>query len=172
MPAKRSPLLRLIAYARPYLGVLLLSLLCSGVYSGARMARIYLAKPLLDDVLPAATRGSEPTSLAWPGFEPLVSRALPALLGPDRPSPLPGESAGAGGLTVADRFWGLLLAAAAVVIALSLASFGADYFGEWALGRVLIDIQQQMAAKLLTLPLGFHQELRRGDALARTLNDG
>ena len=171
-PAKGSPLKRLVGYARPYLGVLLVSLLCSGLYSSGRMARIYLAKPLLDDVLPAASLGGEPASLAWPGLERLATRALPALLDPEAATRPATAAPEADALTIADRFWGLLLAASAVVVVLSLASFGADYFGEWALGRVLIDIQQQMAAKLLTLPLGFHQELRRGDALARTLSDG
>jgi subfamily B ATP-binding cassette protein MsbA len=150
VPAKRSPLLRLVAYARPYLGVLVLSLLCSGLYSGARMARNYLVKPLVDDVLAAATRSSAPTALGWPGFSHLLG----------------------GPLTVADHFLALMLAASLVALVLPLANFGADYLGEWALGRVLIDMQQQMATKLLTLPLGFHQELRRGDALTRTLNDG
>ena len=39
------------------------------------------------------------------------------------------------------------------------------------MGRVLIDIQQQMANKLLRLPLSDHQDMQRGDALTRTLND-
>jgi ABC-type multidrug transport system fused ATPase/permease subunit len=36
---------------------------------------------------------------------------------------------------------------------------------------VLIDVQQQMANQLLALPLARHQDMRRGDALTRTLND-
>jgi len=149
--------------------VLLVSLLCSGLYSSARMARIYLVKPLLDEVLPAASPAGAPADLEWPGFARLATRALPALLAPRASTPAPHA---AGALSIADRLGGLLLAASVVVVVLALASFGADYFGEWALGRVLIDIQQQMAAKLLSLPLGFHHDLKRGDALARTLNDG
>ena len=164
MRTNRSPLLRLVAYARPYLAVMLLGFLFSTVHAGARMTRTYLVKPLVDDVLPAATRGAEPTSLAWPGFNRLARETLPSLAG-ERPTPR-------AALPVADRFWSLLIAGALVVLVLPVAHFGADYLSEWALGRVLIDIQQQMAVKFLALPLGFHQELRRGDALTRTLNDG
>jgi subfamily B ATP-binding cassette protein MsbA len=185
----RSPLLRLVGYARPYAAVFLFGVVCAGLYSGARMTRTYLLKPLLDEVLPAASgvAGGAP-SLAWPGFERVLRRGVPGVLrGVPRP-PGPGTAAqgprdagppaaGAAAtapeaLTVADRFWGLLAVAMLVVLVLPAAHFGADYANEWALGRVLVDIQQQMAARLLSLPLGAHAELRRGDALTRTLNDG
>jgi subfamily B ATP-binding cassette protein MsbA len=184
----RSPLLRLVGYARPYAAVFLFGVVCAGLYSGARMTRTYLLKPLLDDVLPAASGAAGAPSLAWPGFERVLLRGLPGVLrsGPRAPGPgvaaqVPREAgappAGAAAtapetLTVADRFWGLLAAAMLVVLVLPAAHFGADYANEWALGRVLVDIQQQMAARLLSLPLGVHAELRRGDALTRILNDG
>lgn len=172
---KRSPLLRLVGYARPYLLILLAGVLCAGAYSGARMARTWLIKPLIDDVLPAA--GAPPPDaapvLAWPGLEHLVTRALPgALRGSAGEAP-----ATAGGvrpappLTFSDRVLGLLLAGLLLAVVLPVAHFGAAYLTEWALGRVLIDIQREMAEKLLSLPLGAHHELRRGDALTRTLND-
>jgi len=161
----RSPLLRLVGYVRPYLAILLLGFVFSGVYAGARMTRTYLVKPLVDDVLPAAKRGGKPVSLAWPGLDRVVRQALPGRAAAEPPDASPAQA-------VAERFWGILLAASLVVMVLPLAHFGSDYLGEWALGRVLIDIQQQMATKFLALPLGFHQELRRGDALTRTLNDG
>jgi subfamily B ATP-binding cassette protein MsbA len=184
----RSPLLRLVAYVRPYVGILLLGLLCTTVYSGARMARTYLLKPLLDDVLPAATAraGGERPSLAWPGLARVATLALPQVLHPSAAQlslpnlpGLPGvpeseaapPAAVAGDLTPADRFWGLLLAGLLVVLILPFAHFGQDYLSEYAMGRVLIDIQQQMATKLLGLPLAHHQNMQRGDALTRTLND-
>jgi subfamily B ATP-binding cassette protein MsbA len=67
--------------------------------------------------------------------------------------------------------FGLLLAGLLVTLALPVANFGAAYLTEWSLGRVLIDIQRQMAETLLLLPLGAHNELRRGDTLTRSLND-
>ena len=184
----RSPLLRLVAYVRPYVGILLLGLFCTTVYSGARMARTYLLKPLLDDVLPAAAArtGGERPSLAWPGLVRVATHALPEVLSPSDASlsmpklpGLPGAPASepapppvvGDDLTPADRFWGLLLAGLLVVLILPFAHFGQDYLSEYAMGRVLIDIQQQMATKLLGLPLAHHQNMQRGDALTRTLND-
>ena len=184
---KRSPLLRLVRYVRPYVGILLLGVLCTSVYASARMARTYLLKPLLDDVLPAAAvnEGGERPSLAWPGIVRVATHALPGVLdpGPDKlklPS-LPGSEASSEAkpaplatpddLTPAERFWGLLFAGLIVVSILPVAHFGKDYLAEYAMGRVLIDIQQQMANKLLRLPLSDHQDMQRGDALTRTLND-
>jgi len=170
----RSPLLRLVGYARPYALVLLAGVLCAGLYSGARMGRTWLIKPLIDDVLPAArSTPAQPPALSWPGLEQLVTHALPgALRGrearPAEPAPSPAASQP---LSFSDRILGLLLAGLLIALALPIAHFGSAYLTEWALGRVLIDIQRQMAEKLLSLPLGTHHELRRGDALSRILND-
>jgi subfamily B ATP-binding cassette protein MsbA len=161
----RPPLLRLLATARPYLAVVLLGVACSAVYSGGRMARTYLLKPLLDDVLPAAAAAPpEARQLSWPGLERVATVALPAIVRGAAPDGAP--------LSVSDRFYGLLFAGLLVVLLIPLAHAGADYATEWALGRVLADIQQRMADKFLVLPLGFHHELRRGDAITRTLSDG
>ena len=189
---KRSPLPRLIAYVRPYVGILLLGLFCTTVYSGARMARTYLLKPLIDDVLPAAAAqaGGERPTLAWPGLVRVATVAMPGVLDPGRvqlsmpklpglpaaaepeaPPSKPPAPAAASDLTPADRFWGLLLAGLIVVLILPIAHYGESYLSEYAMGRVLIDIQQQMATKLLGLPLAHHQNMQRGDALTRTLND-
>jgi ABC-type multidrug transport system fused ATPase/permease subunit len=187
----RSPLLRLVGYVRPYALVLLAGVLCAALYSGARMGRTWLIKPLIDDVLPAAgTAPAATPSLSWPGLEHLVTRALPGALRGSREAHAPAASAGAapgpsaageaaatdeaGGpapLPFSDRVLGLLLAALLLALVLPLAHFGSVYLTEWALGRVLIDVQRQMADKLLALPLGTHHELRRGDTLTRTLND-
>lgn len=182
----RSPLLRLVAYVRPYVWILTLALLFTSVYSAARMARTYLLKPLIDDVLPAATtRGNDggAPSLAWPGIVRVATVGLPGVLAPGgvpKTLPLPGAerpasstppAAGPTPLSVADRFWGLLLAGLLVVAILPAAHFGQNYLSEYAMGRVLIDVQQQMANQLLALPLARHQDMRRGDALTRTLND-
>lgn len=172
----RSPLLRLIGYARPYAFVLIAAILCAGLYSGARMGRTWLIKPLIDDVLPAATGEARevPSQLSWPGLERLLTRALPGAVrgaepaAPDDPAATAGPVAG---LSFSERLYGLLLAGLLLAFLLPLAHFGAVYLTEWALGRVLIDVQRQMAGTLLSLPLGAHHELRRGDALTRTLND-
>jgi ABC-type multidrug transport system fused ATPase/permease subunit len=171
-----------VPYVRPYAGVLLLALLCTSVYSGARMTRTYLIKPLLDDVLPAAAARAEGPQaarprLAWPGLERVATVGLPSVLSPASLPTLPHGAAAADsretsdGSTLADRFWGLLLAALLVVAILPVAHFGQSYLSEWAMGRVLIDLQQQLANQLLALPLARHHEMRRGETLTRVLND-
>lgn len=182
---RRSPLLRLVAYVRPYVWILLLGLLFTSVYSAARMARTYLLKPLIDDVLPAATTrgdGAAP-SLAWPGLVRVATVGLPGVIAPralpkalplpraEKPQPTAAPAPAASPLSVAERFWGLLFAGFLVVAILPVAHFGQNYLSEYAMGRVLIDVQQQMANQLLALPLSRHQDMRRGDALTRTLND-
>lgn len=167
----RSPLVRLLGYVRPYVGVLVLGLLFTSVYASARMGRTYLLKPLLDDVLPAAakTENGDRPSLAWPGLSGVVRAALPEAL---RPTPAPESTVEQpAGPPLAERFYGLLLAALLVVAILPVAHFGQNYFSEYAMGRVLIDLQQQMANQLLALPLARHHEMQRGDALTRTLSD-
>ena len=163
----RSPLARLLAFMRPYVGVLLLGLLFTGVYSSARMARTYLLKPLLDDVLPAAAHitGEAAPDLGWPGFARVARAALPERIRPAR------ATGAAADLPLADRFYGLLLGALLVVSILPVAHFGQNYFSEYAMGRVLIDLQQQMANQLLALPLARHHEMQRGDTLTRSLSD-
>ena len=164
---KQSPLARLLGYVRPYVGVLLLGLLFTSIYSGARMGRTYLLKPLLDDVLPAASKTTAGVreSLEWPGLPRVAYAALPEAL---RRSP---AGAAASELPLADRFYGLLFAAFLVVAILPIAHFGQNYLSEYAMGRVLIDLQQQLANQLLALPLARHHEMRRGDTLTRTLSD-
>jgi subfamily B ATP-binding cassette protein MsbA len=165
---KRSLLLRLVGYARPYALVLLAGVLCAGLYSGARMGRTWLIKPLIDDVLPAAAEtapASEPPALRWPGLERLLTRSLPGAV-----AGRAGEE-GAAPLDLSDRVYGLLLAGLLIAVVLPLAHFGSAYLTEWALGRVRIDIQAAMADKLLALPLGAHHQLGHGDTLTRTLND-
>jgi subfamily B ATP-binding cassette protein MsbA len=48
---RRTAFLRLLHFARPYLGVVAVAMAFAVVYSGARYLRAYLMKPLVDDVL-------------------------------------------------------------------------------------------------------------------------
>jgi subfamily B ATP-binding cassette protein MsbA len=54
---------------------------------------------------------------------------------------------------------------------LPLAHFGQVYLAQYTMGRALVDIQQELCAKLLALPLGFHHQTSRGETLSRTTND-
>src|SRR5690606_25374108 len=78
----------------------------AGAYAGARLARTWLIKPLIDDVLPAAgaAPAAEPPSLAWPGLERLLTRGLPGALrgappAPADPAAEPAAAPAAAGLT-------------------------------------------------------------------------
>jgi ABC-type multidrug transport system fused ATPase/permease subunit len=75
------------------------------------------------------------------------------------------------GLAANDALRGVFLLALLVTLITPAAEFGKNYNVEWTLGRVLVDIQRQVCAKLLVLPLRFHHETTRGDTLSRTLND-
>ncbi len=163
-----SPLLRLVRYARPYLALLLLAVAFGTLHAGARMGRAYLTKPLLDDVILAPSEASQ----ADPGFAPpapgrLLSEVLPSTLRASRPGEVDMDVA----RPIGERFWGLMLVGLLVVLVLPIAHFGKDYLTEYAMGRVLIDVQQDLCTKLLSLPLRFHQRIRRGDVLTRGLND-
>jgi len=169
--------LRLLRFVRPYVGVLLLSMACAGAYAGALYLRAWLVKPLVDDVLPHAT------SSADLGLRDVL-RSVPGL-GAARPEagPPPGaalqdelaraEAAARAGIAErARQSLGLVLAVAAVLVfLLPLAHFGQLYLVDWTLGRVLVDIQQELCAKLLSLPLGVHHGTARGEMLSRTIND-
>ena len=67
-PDVRVTLRRMIRYAKPYIGIVVVAMLCALVFSGARYGRAYLMKPLLDDVmLPYQAVAS--SSIDWlPGF--------------------------------------------------------------------------------------------------------
>jgi len=149
---------RLARFARPYVGLLVGALGCAVLFAAGRMARMVLIKPVLDDVLPAAA--DQQLDLGWPGAAALASAAGSFF-----------EAGGAGDLAAGELFWLLMLAGLLIALALPAASFGKDYLVESAMGRVLIDLQQALCTKLLALSLSFHQDLRRGDAMTRILND-
>ncbi len=47
----KPPLRRLVAYARPFVGMILLTLVLGAFYSATQAGRAYLMKPIFDDVL-------------------------------------------------------------------------------------------------------------------------
>lgn len=157
------------------MGVLALGIACSGVYSGARYVRAWLVKPLVDDVLPQVSAGGVPALRDVLGSVPGLGGGAPAA----EPGPAVAEATAraerdlrASMETRARESLGLiLLAAVALVVLLPLAHFGQIYLVDWTLGRVLVDIQQELCRKLLSLPLGFHHGVARGEMLSRTIND-
>ncbi len=155
-------LLRLARYARPYLAILVFAVACGAVHSAARVARPALLKPVFDHILFAEEAVGD---LSWPGAARVWDAALTTAGDVVRFGEPP---AGAG---PAETFWWVLLFGLAIGLVLPIAHFGQSYLVEYAMGRVLIDLQQDQCRKLLALPLSAHQDMQRGDTLTRTLTD-
>jgi subfamily B ATP-binding cassette protein MsbA len=161
---------RLLAFARPYLGAIALALFFAVAFAGARSLRAYLIKPLLDDVLvpaSAAAGGGEPRSV----WEILRGSAPEAEPKPAEAAPTAPPAAAPSAESLRRSLVRILAWAAVVVLVVPVAHFGKDYGFQWVLGRILVDIQQALCRKLLVLPLRFHHGQSRGDTLSRVLND-
>jgi len=175
-PGSARTYARLLGYARPYFAIILLAVFCSLLYAGARTGRAYLLKPVLDDIMiPQAGRDAKV------GFGDWLQ-----LAGDGAGDSADADSADAiatGGAAAADAdsqalsqraaaaIPRLLLAALLIVTLLPLSRFGHEYLSQYVLGRVLVDIQQQLCGKLLRLPLAYHYGRARGQTLSRVMND-
>ena len=168
-----TTVLRLLRYVRPYLGILALAIVCSLVYAGARNARNYLVKPLFDDViLPQYKSGSPADMGAW--FRNLGEFTKPQGSGETAEIPATAEDAESReelAEGVGENLFKVLLAGLLIVLVLPVSHFGQVYLAQYTMGRALVDIQQELCAKLLALPLGFHNRTSRGETLSRTTND-
>jgi subfamily B ATP-binding cassette protein MsbA len=139
------------------------------VFAATRASIAYLAKPLMDDVIAAAPEAAEPR-LSLPIPIPFLDRER----APEPSAAPPAETAPADAPRVhfaTSTLIRILAMAGALTLAMCLAHFARDYLAQWTLGRILVDIQQDLAKKLLALPLRFHHNMRRGDALSRVMSD-
>ena len=177
----RTILLRLVRYARPYAGMIAIALFCALAYTAAYNSFSYLSKPFMDDVLVPAQSARAPANLSswipsWiPGLgarnqrTPEGGSKAAALAAPDSP-----EETGRRAAFV-ERMKGslfkILLVGFVAIVMVPITLFGKNYLIAWTLGRVLVDIQQDVCRKLLALPLSFHHGTTRGDTLSRILND-
>ncbi|MDG2048857.1 MAG: ABC transporter ATP-binding protein [Myxococcota bacterium] len=169
-PPEARPLLRILRLLKPYLGLIVVVVLCTLAFSAGRYGRAYLMKPLLDRVLVPVEAPSKAPPVEAGSLDPLVerisqalSRILPDSL-PDRGTP---EASPAAEREVRRSLAQILVAAILIVLITPLALFGRVVSAEYALGRVHLDVQQKLARKLLALPLSAHAQRRRGDLLAR-----
>jgi ABC-type multidrug transport system fused ATPase/permease subunit len=181
-PAPR-PFRRLLRYARPYLGILVLAILFSGLYAGARTARAYLLKPLLDDIFIPQAQMKAPASFGdWIGELGILAKGEAkdgAAAGPEEAAGEAPQAAPAAAevshealaAQVRDVLPSLLLAVVVILFLLPVAHLGQQYLSEWVLGHVLVDIQQDLCRTLLKLPLDFHHRQSRGETLSRVVND-
>ena len=148
--------LRLIRYGWPYRFFLVLALLFTLLYAVADRGRLVLAKILVDDLLQLEIgSGGVPTEATSE-----MDAVLAALLG-------------FAGLERTD--WGLIvfICLAAGTFALGMAVFGflRLYIIEWASNRIVVDLQEQIHAHLLTLHIGFFNVGRVGELMARMTSD-
>ncbi len=169
----RPVFLRLLGYARRYVPLILLSSLLVLAYSGARYARAYLAKPLIDEVvLPHGAITAVPKASHWlPKIGPFAKYAKPEKTPTPAPSQLSADERDRLEQQIQDKFSRIVMAALVVIFAMPVFQFSQDYIVEYVLGRIMIDMKRDVCAKLLALPLRFHQDRRRGDVLARTMQD-
>jgi subfamily B ATP-binding cassette protein MsbA len=161
----RSVLARVLAYSKPYLSLILLALAFSLLFAGGRFGRAYLIKPLLDEVMVPG--------LSAAGEDRALTPALPIEIAP---APSKDTARGAAALPFdtmlgAGRFREIALAAIAIIVLMPIAMFARAYLLQYVLGRVSIDMKQELAAKLMALPLSFHRQESSGDTLSRALSD-
>ncbi len=181
-PSSRATLWRLVRYVRPWIGVLALAVVCAGAYSVARAGRAWILKPLFDDVILPGSAAAE--GLTGPDIGALVDDVLGR--GDDAGgAPAAEREAATGGepalatdaerealaAQVRESLPRVLWAALLIVLVLPVAHLGQLYLSQYVLGRVLVDLQQDLCAKLLRLPLRFHHGTSRGDVLSRVTND-
>lgn len=144
----RSLVLRLVAYARPYLGLLGVVVGSAVVLQVSKVGLMSLTKPLLDGM--AGVAGETPyQDLPLPGVSLLA------------------DLVGAVGADVSNA----IRIGVVLVLLIGVSHFLKSYYERYVSGRILVDVQRDLAAKLLHLPLRFHHSMRRGEALTRVTND-
>ncbi len=149
---------RLLSYARPYLGLVAVSIVFSLLYAGGLTARGYLVKPLMDDVFVPAESSSSLGELVDGARREVDEEALAAQREKLRAS-------------VDENFAWIIWAAVLIVLGMPAVRLVRDYSSEWVMTRITVDMQIDLGEKLLRLPLAHHVRGRRGDAVARVTSD-
>ena len=153
-----AQLWRLLAYGRPYWPWIAVTVVASLLYAGGLTGRAYLMRPLLDGiVLPSAQASSLSEAIEEAG-----AAVVPEELEAQRD---------ALEARVEENWRFVLWTVVLLVCAMPPLRFARDYTREWVMTRLLVNLQADLAGKLLRLPLGRHQRERRGDYVARTLSD-
>jgi len=170
-------LLRTLAYAKPYVSLIMLGFFLTAAFAGGRYVRAYLMKPLLDEVLLPVQASGAAGEIDWLGgdLESLLKRE-PAETEGQSATPLLAPQASREERAefqsrVTRSFAKIAVIAFIIVVTMPAVLFGRVYTLEYVLGRVSIDIKQALAAKLLLLPLSHHRDSSGGDTLSRALND-
>ncbi len=168
----RPALLRLFAYARPYLWPIVVALLLAGVFSIGRYGRAYLIKPIFDDVI-APTQALREAGGSLPFA---IGDLVPRNLAEHAPAPdaAPIDEAAARARLeqeIRGRLGQLIGFILVIVFGMPLILFAREYLVAWVLGRIDLDMKIEVCGRLLALPLRFHRDRSRGDLLARLMGD-
>ena len=169
--------LRVLGYARPYVALILLALTLTLVFGAARLARAYLMKPIVDDVI--LPHGALVIASEAPAWLPDLGRLTGAGAAPEADAPptlravrdLDEDERAELRDRIRSQFVAILAVAVGVMFVIPIAEFGRQYVVQYALGRMHVDMKRDLCAKLLALPLRFHQTRRRGDVYSRTVAD-
>jgi subfamily B ATP-binding cassette protein MsbA len=166
--------LRVLVYARPYVGLVALTMGLTLLVSLLDFGRAYLIKPVLDDVvLPQSSlRGSVPAASWLPDFGIFGEGEEPAET-PGEPPPVELDEARRAELEqkIQQNLLNIALVAAVIVVLLPITGFLREYTTAYALGRMSVDMTRDVCAKVLALPLRFHHMKRRGDVYTRVVSD-
>ena len=174
--AERAPLWRLLYYARPYVGAILLAVALASVFSAGRYGRAYLVKPIFDDVIGPSQAlreagGSLPLSMGEliPGVDDFLGAPPDA----ETETEAPGDTATAERLRaeISRSLSQVIGFVVLIVFGMPLVMFAREYLVQWVLGRIDLDMKNQICGKVLALPLRFHRTRGRGDLLARLMGD-
>jgi subfamily B ATP-binding cassette protein MsbA len=152
-----ATLLRLFAYARPYLVLVGLTIVFSLVYAGGLTGRAYLTRPLIDDI--AAP------NLELQSLEDVAKSGKPA--DPEEVERQRKQLEE----RIDDRLGDLLIAAVIIVLGMPLSRLIRDYAGEYVMTRITVDIQRHLCERVLMLPLSRFEREGRSDLVSRMLSD-
>jgi len=157
--SRARPALRLLGYARPYAWLVALVIVFSLLYGGGLTGRAFIMKGFVDDVaLENARVDSLKELLDRPAAKHLDQKKLSAERRELKKK-------------VRSNLARTVLAGAILILVMPLIRLVRDYASEWVMTRVLVDMQSQLATKLLRLPLARHQKETRGDAITRLTSD-
>ncbi len=159
VPTTSRPALRLLRFARPYAWIVAIVIAFSLLYGGGLTGRAFIVRNLVDDV---ALENARAESIRDVLKRPKIEALNPEKLRKERKELK---------ARVRDNLWSLALAGLVLVVLMPLVRGVRDYASEWVMTRLLVDMQQSLAEKLLRLPLATHQRETRGDAIARLTSD-
>ncbi|MFH1811381.1 MAG: ABC transporter transmembrane domain-containing protein [Pseudomonadota bacterium] len=139
--------LRLLGYVRPYLGGLVVAILCMVVLSLTTMMYAFMSGPLIAGLVTGDASA----------LEPLFAYA-PQLRG-----------------VVGDNRFGVLRALPLILLGVALVKgvvYAVQFFlVRWIGQRVIVDLRNDLFSKVLRLSPRFHSDSKKGDLLSRFVHD-